>query len=53
MAPTLVQLIIEMAKTVKTAAVKGKQVKIPPTVTVRFYNANKKDQVLNKYKKLF
>ena len=37
-------------KNVKTATVKGKQVKIPPTVTVRFYNANKKDQVLNKYK---
>ena len=34
----------------KTATIKRKQVKVPPTVTVRFYNANKKDQVLNKYK---
>ena len=35
-------------KNVKAATIKGRQVKISPTVTVRFYNANKKDQVLNK-----
>ena len=37
-------------KNIKTVMIKGKQVKIPPSVTVRFYNTNKKDRVLNKYK---
>ena len=37
-------------KNTKTIMIKGKQVKIPPSVTVRFYNANKKDHVLNNYK---
>ena len=37
-------------KNTKTVMIKGKQVKIPPSVTVRFYNANKKDHVLNNYK---
>ena len=37
-------------KNIKTVMSKGKQVKIPPSVTVRFYNTNKKDHVLNKYK---
>ena len=37
-------------KNIKTVMIKGKQVKIPPSVTVRFYNTNKKDHVLNKYK---
>ena len=35
---------------IKTITKKGKQVKVPPTVTVKFYNSNKKDNVMNNYK---
>ena len=35
---------------IKTITKKGKQVKVPPTFTVRFYNSNKKDNVMNNYK---
>ena len=35
---------------VKVITQKGKRVKVPPSVTVRFYNSNKKDLVLRSYK---
>ena len=35
---------------IKTITRKRKQVKVPPTVTVRFHNSNKEDNVMNNYK---